>query len=236
MKRWFAPGLKLLLIGALVDITNPGSLARIPLLIGDHRVMTAVIYCALWATSITVILLAAFHPSRAVRCLWGAALGLSGSAAYLYYAINGAEFSTIDLLNFWSARHEAGRALEFHQSAVSSAVIVFSTWLVAFILPPPQPEPKLLKGTRLRGVSPVLPIVLIACVILYREGKGSDALPRQFAPLSMSALASYKLATFSFPARDAVQTTPDEPLSRAIVLLVDESVRADAINLLPLKK
>ncbi|MGV2981929.1 sulfatase-like hydrolase/transferase [Camelimonas sp. ID_303_24] len=226
--------MKLLLIGALVGVTNPGSLARIPVLINDHRVTTAVIYSALWAMSIAVILLAAFHPSRTVRCFWGVVLGISGSAAFLYSTVNGAEFFTIDLLNFWSARHEAGRALDFHQSAVISAILVFSAWLVAFMLPPPQRETKLLKWRRLQGASPVLPVALIACVILYREGKGSDALPRQFAPLSMAALGSYKLATFSFPTRDAVGITRGQPLSRAIVLLVDESVRADAIDLSPL--
>jgi glucan phosphoethanolaminetransferase (alkaline phosphatase superfamily) len=195
--------------------------------------MTLVIFCAIWILSLAAVFAAAFHPSFVVRLIWAVPLSAAGTAAFAYYAVQQSEFFIFDVLNMWTARHETGRALDFFSSAIAPSLAVLGTSLVAFAMPSGL-HTRVDRATRLAlCMSPLLPITLIILVVLYREGKGSDALPKQFSPLSLSALAAYKIETGRFPERYQVQLKPGAPLVRALVLMVDESVRADHVSLEP---
>jgi glucan phosphoethanolaminetransferase (alkaline phosphatase superfamily) len=74
---------------------------------------------------------------------------------------------------------------------------------------------------------------LIAGVVLYREGHGSEAMPKQFSSLSLAAIATYKMNTGNFEPRRPVSIKPTSSLVRAVVLIVDESIRADYVSLEP---
>ena len=67
-----------------------------------------------------------------------------------------------------------------------------------------------------------------------KQGGGSQALPKQFAPIAVTAVAAERLATQGSSDRRSVEWTP-EPNARTphIVMLVDESMRADFLELTP---
>lgn len=233
MKGIWLLAVKLGLLLLVLVITNQGLGARLQLLIDEQRVVTMAVFCAIWLCSLAAVLAAAFHPSLPVRLAWAMPLSLAGTAAFGYYQVQGAEFFIFDVLNFWAARHETGRALEFFSDAIAPSIAVLCLSIAAIAMPSGVSfRPR--RRTRLAsGLLPLLPIVLIALVVLYREGKGSYAMPKQFSPISLAALAAYKLGTGSFETRDEVRIKPGTPLVRALVMMVDESVRADFVRLEP---
>jgi len=227
---WTAKAALLLLV---LLLTNHGLVDRLELLVADRRLVTLVVFCAIWLCALAAVLAAAFHPAWTVRLAWAVPLSLAGAAAFGYHAVQQSEFFIFDVLNLWAARHEAGRALAYFSAAVPPTLAVLCLSLAAFAMPPGA-------GGRLRGplrwlfgLAPALPIVLIALVVLHRQGKGSDAMPRQFAPVSLAALAAYKLHAGTFAEREPVRMAPGAPPVRALVVMVDESVRADAVSLAP---
>src|SRR5690606_5538124 len=124
-------------------------------------------------------------------------------------------------------RHEAARATEYYADAAWSATAIFLLCLVAIAMPPSMPAARnTLRSRYWSPLVPLLPVLLIASVVVLRDGKGSQALPMQFSPLSLAAVAAYKINSGSFRERELVSMTPGTPLSRAIVLVVDESIRA----------
>ncbi|WP_181179805.1 sulfatase-like hydrolase/transferase [Mesorhizobium sp. B2-1-3A] len=80
----------------------------------------------------------------------------------------------------------------------------------------------------------MLPILIIAAVVYAKDGGGSSGLPKQFAPLALSAMAAERIVTQGAPERRAVTwnaTAQAKP--RNIVMMIDESVRADFVDLSP---
>ncbi|WP_353646466.1 sulfatase-like hydrolase/transferase [Mesorhizobium sp. WSM2239] len=225
--------LKCGLLLTLIILTNGGLEERLRVLLLEQRLLTFTVFSLIWVVSLTAVLAAAFQPSMVVRLVWAAPLAISGAVAYGYYRVQGSEFFIFDVLNFWVARHEVQRASEFYSDAVWSSLAVFMLGIVAIAMPPVV---SLGVARKIRYWSPWLPMVpvlLIAGVVVVRDGKGSQALPKQFAPLSLAAVAAYKVNTGSFVKRHAVSMTPGKPLARAVVVVVDESIRSDFVSLEP---
>jgi glucan phosphoethanolaminetransferase (alkaline phosphatase superfamily) len=225
--------LKCGLLLTLIVLTNHGLEDRLRVMVAEQRLLSLTVFSLIWAVSLIAVLAAAFQPSLVVRLVWAFLLALSSAAAYGYYLVQGSEFFVFDMLNFWAALHEADRASEFYSDAVWSSLAVFVLGMVAIVMPPVRS----LRVTRKVRYGlpwlPVLPLLLIAGVVVFREGKGSQAMPSQFSPLSLAAVAAYKVNTGSFEKREAVSITPTRPLARAVVLVVDESVRSDFVSLVP---
>ncbi|WP_198039313.1 sulfatase-like hydrolase/transferase [Paraburkholderia sp. SOS3] len=221
------------LLLVVINATNHGALSRVHFLLVDKRLMTLVIFGAIWILSLAAILAAAFHPSPVVRLFWAVPLSVAGTAAFAYYAVQQSEFFIFDVLNFWSARHDVNRALDFYSGAIAPSLTVLCASFVAFAMPTGLSTEVRRPMRFALSMAPFLPIGIVILVVLYRDGKGSDAMPKQFAPLSLSALAAYKIDTGRFPDRHQVQFEPGAPLVRALVLMVDESVRADHVSLQP---
>lgn len=226
---WFA--LKCGLLLTLVVLTNHGVTERLQVMLVDERLLSLTIFSLIWLVSLVAALAAAFQPSLLVRLLWAIPLAISSAAAHGYYLVQGSEFSIFDVLNFWAARHEVHRASEFYSDAVWSSVAVFALGIVAIAIPP-SIGPWRVRMTRYCSPwLPMLPVLLIAGVVIARDGKGSQAMPKQFAPLSLAAVAAYKINTGAFEERQAVSMIPGPPLARAVVLVVDESIRSDFVSL-----
>lgn len=224
--------IKLLALLMFILLTNPGVFDRISFLYNDGRFVTIGIFLVLWILSVAVLFAVSFHPSLATRFAWSLPLSVSAAAAFGYRYVQGSEFFVFDVLGLWGARHEAGRAAEFYASAIGPSLAIFALGVVAITIPP---------GLRIRSVfyrrgvslAPLLPILLIAAVVLYREGKGSEALPKQFSPLSLAALAAYKIGLHSVPSREEVHIKAGAALADSIVMIVDESIRADFVSMAP---
>ena len=102
----------------------------------------------------------------------------------MYTSVSGSDLSVFDALSLWTARHEAGRALEFYKTGIIGAAIVFiASFLI--IAAPPTPKHRWVEfSLKWLSWTPAVPVLLIAAIIFIKEGGGSQAMPSQFQPLS----------------------------------------------------
>lgn len=224
--------LKLALVSAFIVLTNAGFLARIQLLLGQTRYDTLVGFIGIWIIAVAAIFAAAFQPRWPWRLGWALVLSATAAFAAAYYAISGSDFSVFDFVSLWNARHEAGRAADFYGvQLLQTAGVVFVFGLVALGLSAPLSSERARVWTGRLALLPVLPFAAIAGIVVLKSGGGYQALPRQFAPLSVTAVAATKLVTQGAHVRGEVAWTPD-PAKRvkSIIFLVDESVRADYLD------
>ncbi len=225
--------LKLISIAIFLLLVNFGFFSRIDLLLDQGRLSTLVPFLAIWAISIFAVLAAAFQPNVYLRGFWAIVIAASSAISWGFHDLSHSEMSVFDILSLWNARHEAGRAGEFYAQHLISASIVLSLGFLVLFWPAHYYRPCKVWLHRLHWF-PVLPIALIAGVVLAKSGGGSDAMPWQFRPVALSSLAGMKIALSGTTVRETVKWVPEKgrPLSN-IMVLIDESVRADYINLLP---
>ncbi len=224
---------KLFSILAFLVVVNFGIFSRIGLLLDQGRLVTLVPFLIIWAIAVFAVLVAAFQPSVFLRGFWAIVIALSSAMSWGFYELSHSEMSVFDILSLWNARHEAGRAAEFYEQHLTSALFVLALGFLVIFLPPNVTGRT---KTWLRRLCwfPVLPIALIAGVVFAKDGGGSDAMPWQFRPAALSSLAGIKIAFLGTTSREPVKWVPTkEHRSGSIIMLVDESVRADYIDLSP---
>ena len=178
-------------------------------------------------------MIAAFQPNIYLRGFWAIVIAVSSAMSWGFYDLSHSEMSVFDILSLWNARHEAGRAADFYQQHLTSASIVLVLGFFVIFLPAHIAGRAKVWLHRLRWF-PLVPIALIAGVVFGKSGGGSDAMPWQFRPVALSSLAGIKIAFSGTTVREPVKWVPAKghKLS-SIVMLVDESVRADYIDLSP---
>lgn len=229
--------LRLLGIFTLVALTNIGVIDHVKLLIESGRWGTLGAFLAVWAVAVVAIIVAAFQPSFWVRAAWALVIALGGAAGYAFYRASGSQLSIFDAVSLWNARHEAGRAFEFYNQHVTAFALTLVAGFVLFALPPMR-FARAEKYIRMLALVPIVPVLLFSGIMYAKEGGGSRGLTAQFAPYSIGMLSGVKIASNSMPQRRAVEWMPGEgtreiPKIRRVILLVDESVRADYIDWRP---
>jgi lipid A ethanolaminephosphotransferase len=224
---------KLLLIAAFIAITNVGFGARLSLLLGNSRYDTLVPYLGVWAIAMLAVVVAAFQPNPWVRLFWTLVIALSSAVAWGYYHASQSEVTVFDIVSLWNARHEAGRAADFYRPHIALTSIVLASGVLLMIVPVG------VNGALRRWLGrlfwfPAVPVVLIAGVVFLKGGGGSQAMPSQFTPVALGSLAGARIALQGAPVRRAVAWQPlARETRRNIVVLVDESIRADYLDFTP---
>ena len=223
---------KILLVGVFLAVANFGIGERISLLLDNGRWGTLIPYLLIWVVAVAAVLVAAFQPNVWVRLFWALLISASSAVAWGYHKVSQSELTVFDIVSLWNARHEAGRAADFYGNQIGLAFAILAAGLVVLMVTPVAKA-----GTRtwLNRLSwfPAVPVALIAGVIFLKGGGGSQAMPWQFTPVALSSLAGAKIALQGAPERRAVAWKPETPRSQNIVLLIDESIRADFIDLTP---
>lgn len=229
--NWRGVALRVGLVLLFVALTNWGFTDRFRLLVAAERYTTLVPWVIIWGLSLGAIVVAALQPSRAVRLFWAVVLSLSTGAGLGYALASGSDMNVFDVISLWNARHEAHRAMDFYWHDLAWAIAVFAAGMVLFSVPP-VPEGGLTRRALVwLGWVPAVPVALIAAIVLIKDGGGSQVTPRQFQTLALWLVAGSKVAAAEVPARGVVTWTPDRPAAvKSIVLLVDESLRADYID------
>ena len=224
--------LKLLFLSAFIALTNFGFVQRSGLLIERERWGALAVYLFIWALAIGATFVASLQPRWIWRLSWAVILAVSTTCAFGYYSISGSEMTVYDVVSLWNARHEAGRAAEFYGPQVMMlAGLVFTGFLLAIALPAPLKSARLRLWTGRLAFLPVLPIAAIAGIVGWTGGGGSQAMPKQFSPLAVSAVAAEKIITMKDHARGPVAWAPHaETQVKNILFLVDESIRADYLD------
>jgi lipid A ethanolaminephosphotransferase len=228
-----ALGLRLVAIAAFVLLTNPGFMLRVHLLQHQGRWVTLLFFLAIWSLSMAALLIAAFHRSVWVRGFWAIVVAAASGVGFAYEKASGTEFSVFDALSLWSARHEAARAMDFYASDLAILAVVVAAGLVVLTTPPAIRVAWVQRWLTRLAWTPAVPVALIAAIIVLKEGGGSQAMPAQFAPLSVGLVSAAKISADSVPERRTVGWTPGRRQVRHVVMLVDESVRADYIDWTP---
>lgn len=224
--------LKILLVAAFVLFTNFGFLDRIALLVTQNRLGTLAGFFLVWGLSIAAILVAAFQPRWSWRLGWALILAATTASGMGYYAISGSDFTVFDFVSLWSARQEAGRAADFYGGQLLfSAGLVFIAGMVAIGFPASLRSGTARAWMGRLALLPVLPFLAIGFIVAMKAGGGQQALPKQFTPLAVAAVAASKIATQESYVRGEVAWTPDpQKRVKSILFLVDESIRADYLD------
>lgn len=231
--RAAAIAIRLAAIAAFVAITNHGFLQRVSLLIDQDRLGTLAGFAAVWAVSLAALFIGAFQGNLWLRAGWAFVLALTTAVGFTFHLASGTEFGLLDAVSLWNARHEAARAMDFYTSDLHRLVLVLLCGFVVMALPPAAPGLRLQRWLARLRWAPAVPVALIAAIMVVKEGGGTQALPTQFAPLSVGAIAGWKVLTLAVPERSGVAWTPGAPEVRKVALIVDESVRGDFVDWSP---
>ena len=225
--------LRLVAIAAFIILTNAGFWQRVTLLQDQERWVTLVGFVGIWGMSLVALAIVAFHRSLWVRGFWALVVGVTTGVGFAYRQASGTEFGIFDAISLWSARHEAARAMDFYGTEMIYLALVIAAGVMVLAMPPILRVAWLQRWLSRFAWTPALPVALIAAIIVVKEGGGAQVLPTQFAPMSVGLVAASKLATETVPKRENVAWTPGPHQARHIVMLVDESVRADYLDLTP---
>lgn len=192
-----------------------------------------VAYCALFLVMLAALLASASIKSTTLRCLFGVMLSLSYVLYDAFFAITG-EFLTYSM--FIVLLESAGfgsEALTQYFGAIAVSAAKGLGLLVGIVLPPrPSRRSSLLATRALPVVAPVAASVLLSALLFVRGGRGSTGLPGPFPPLSFgSLLVLESLVHGSKQRRDVDMPRSGPGGGKDIVLVIDESIRADYLDI-----
>ncbi len=233
LKAWGLALIKVLTLGQLVYLSNFGFGHRIGLLFERGQYLTLLPFLLIWLVGLVAMAVAAFHPSRGLRLFWGLLLGLGTAVGLGYFMSSQSQLTAQDLVSFWNARHEAGHAAGQYAVPTLYGIAALLLYVLASLLPVPALSAKVRKALWIFSPLPLLPMATVAGVVWLKGHTSSQALPNQFVPISLAAVVGAKLYASPIPVRQGVAWTPGRRLSKSIVMLVDESIRADYIDFTP---
>ena len=221
-------GPKIVLLIFFVASTNYLLLERLTHLTRAGNYPAVAVFLTIWALALVSVAIAAWLPWGWLRIAW--ALLLAGSAFFgdLNFTVAKAHLTFYDAVLYWAERPHWSDAAMTYALWFVSPLIRAGLGVVGFALPPAGRLP----FPRLLAAAPLVPFLIVSTLLLVLGGKGTRALPEQYNSLSMFAaiVVSDSLGDMS-RTRRPVTERPGEPLARHLVLLVDESVRADFIDL-----
>jgi glucan phosphoethanolaminetransferase (alkaline phosphatase superfamily) len=222
--------LKLTLLAIFFYLNSHGAVQRVELLTINDRYVTLTAFLVIWVMCVGSLFLVAFHRTFWIRFFWATLFAVASFFSYIYLTVSGSNLSVHDAISLWGVRHEAGRAAANYAGVLPLASLVAMLGFIAITL-----KPLRFYGVTDRIISwlgwiPTVPIVVIASIILAFQGGGSQSLPQHFSILSVSGVAAYKLAKVGERQRMPVVWTPGVEQARVIILLVDESIRADYLH------
>jgi glucan phosphoethanolaminetransferase (alkaline phosphatase superfamily) len=229
-----ALGIKLVMIAALVQVTNFGFWGRVRNLLEYGRFDTLIPFLAVWALAIAALLAASFQSRFAIRLFWALPIALSSTASWVFFQTSNTELGLFDIISLWESRHDSSRAIDFYRHLIWPAVGIMSLGMAAIAAPPAVRGGRLFGWMGRMAWLPVLPVAMIVAIVYARSGGGAGGMPKQFSSLALAAVAAERIATHDKTERLAVSWTPaPADVKHSILLMIDESVRGDYVDLTP---
>jgi glucan phosphoethanolaminetransferase (alkaline phosphatase superfamily) len=226
--------LKIIALLVFVALTNPGAWDEVLLLWGRKQFATLIPFLIIWAFTLVALVVVSLHPKFLWRAFWAVLIAASTASGMAYFWISHTQISVFDIFAGWNAAHEAGRAASFYAQETNAALALFFASIAVFIWPTGTHAAQLKGIWKKIGFLPAVPIAMMAGMIFLKNGQFYGTLPNQFAPISMAGLLAGKVAFHQVPERKHVAWPVDANAKKQnLVLLVDESIRADYIDLTP---
>jgi len=189
--------------------------------IGGYLVLLALLWGAL--------LSAAYIPLALLR--WPTAILLAGSAYYMkvFEGVTTQFMSYDAFINLMNSAAFAGDALAQNRVAFVAGLPGALLLLLAIGIPPQGNMP--LRGW-MAAAAPWIGTAALAGILFMRGGDGARGLPQSFTPIAYAALAGYEDITGHLGPRQPVKLPfASRPLSRKIVLIVDESIAGQYLDI-----
>ena len=227
LSLWF----KLALLSIFVVLTNHGILLRIET-IGINTALAA--YAFLWLVCIAAVCLVSFTNKFFIRFFWGLIISLSAFCGDFFYRAIGYHMGIDDLELMWRVRGDADMALDFYWPIFLESLGLTVLGFFAILLP--LHDRYAIHTNRLKlgvATAPLLPIFLISYIIYARGGEGTNGLPNQISPAAMAGFVSIYNVIFEREiSRENVAMIPAaEKNPKHVVLIIDESIRADYLDI-----
>jgi glucan phosphoethanolaminetransferase (alkaline phosphatase superfamily) len=221
---------RVVLMAMVLMITNMLAFNRVDVLLTQGRLFPLLALGVLWIAAAIVMLFLLLERNAFLRLGWAILFAAAGASAFSFQQASGSEMSAFDALSLLDAWHEANRAASGHPEAFMSGLLIAVATLGAYLAP--------IAGKRLKGLVRIVThlsgiglICVISGIVVMKEGSGTQGLPKQFSQAAIGAVAGYKLFTAPARGRATVSWSPDRSRSvDRIVMLVDESVRADYLD------
>ena len=245
-------GVKAALLMVFVVLTNGGVAHYLDIFANlKSPIGNTLVLLLTWLVFLCALGLVAWTPNRTTRLAWAGALVLCTIIVDAAESIVGGPVSYGDAQMYWAMRADAGAAILTYWSEILKAILFGLLGLLAFALPPaPQhnlpryiklslarwrhrlPFKQLIRSSHIETWGPALPIALICFVMMWSSGKMTVAFPAQYKLPTFIPMATAAVLLQELPTRDqATLPITHKPLVKHVLVIVDESVRADYIDL-----
>ena len=190
-------------------------------------------FIAVWLSTVVSAVAFAFVQRRGWRVLAATVLAYSAINATSYYLITGTPLNTIEVERLWQDAAFIVETFEFYGGFILKAMLIGSLLIAAYLLPVGRFAIRSTWALAIVVMLTLLPIFLVARTVYHDGGGDSDSFPVTTAPLGFVAVLLYDNATRADPGpRQTVQWTAQDSGIENIVVIMDESVRADYLDLI----
>lgn len=219
--------LKLVLLVVFVVSTNHGIGARLLEFAGGGNWLAIGVFVLVWGATLIALPIAAFLPALWMRLLWALPIAASAFFGDLSYSVSRAQLTFYDAVLYWSEFAHWGEATAAYSSFFVLPLLKGLVGAAALAIPYGRALP-----ARWLFWVPGLPFLLVLGLLLTQGGAGTKALPEQYNALAMTAAIAIRdpLTAFSTEREPVSLAQSGAPLARHVVLVVDESVRADFLR------
>jgi hypothetical protein len=209
--------LQVVMVLLIIVVTNMEVPQRVELLMFQSRLGALVITAAFWGLALLGLGAILVHPNSYVRLFWACVVSVGGAVAWGFNHAANLELSIFDILSFWEARHEVGRAASLYGYSFVLAGFVAAAGCLAFGAPFISRSFRQRRLTKLSAMIPLLPVVAIAALVYEKQGQGYFAMPKQFSQLSLAGLTAVNIGLNAPEARHDLTLVPaDTRLSQII--------------------
>ena len=221
--------LKVFLLVLFVASTNHGVGARILEFWARGYWLALVVFLGIWSLALLALTISAFLPRLWVRLCWAVPIALSTLAGAVVFSIARVQLSLFEVVLYWSERAHWGDALESYSAWLYQPLLLVLVGIVAMLLPVTIRLPRV----RLLYAVPLTPILATSVLLIHQGGEGTRALPEQFNAISMTVVLVLGSSQFDseFSRESVALDLAGSPPVDHVILIVDESVRADFLDL-----
>ncbi|MBL6988900.1 MAG: sulfatase-like hydrolase/transferase [Bacteriovoracaceae bacterium] len=229
--------IKLLLTAIFLITPNLIVFSRIAEMISKGNYVNLILFLGIWGISLIGLFSLLFHSNTKLRIFGGILVSISAFSGLCYFNISHHYMSYEDLELLWIERAQTSNALSFFWGQMMTPLALGITGLVAVILDAPiigyfKKKGKLVNYAM--TVMLIMPFPVLMGVTYIKAGYGAKGMPLQYS--SISTFALYQIYEAFSPGmiekRGPLKATYiGAGTPRNIIYIVDESIRADYIDL-----